>query len=261
MAAPIARKYGYVKDAPDPSDIPYSSRSSKTTPMPPSFSLRKTQPPICDQGPLGSCVGEGCVRAAETVLPKKQSGTSLSVLFAYWNARALEDNTTVDCGCQIRDGIAAFGKFGACVNADWPYDASKVTVQPSKAAFKNALKFKSLSKEKIGEFGTDPGVLGKIKDAVKLGFPVVYGKKVYQSFEAVGSNGVVPQPGANEPLLGGHCEAIIGWNDNLLGDGVGYFEEANSWGTGWGDHGYDWIPYSYVCSVMAMDLWAITKME
>ena len=35
----------------------------------------------------------------------------------------------------------------------------------------------------------------------------------------------------------------------------------NSWGTGWGDHGYGWLPYEYVLRGLAEDFWSILKKE
>lgn len=35
----------------------------------------------------------------------------------------------------------------------------------------------------------------------------------------------------------------------------------NSWGTGWGDAGYGWLPYEYVLKGLAEDFWSILKKE
>jgi len=35
----------------------------------------------------------------------------------------------------------------------------------------------------------------------------------------------------------------------------------NSWGTGWGDQGYGWLPYDYVANKLAMDFWSLLSME
>jgi C1A family cysteine protease len=35
----------------------------------------------------------------------------------------------------------------------------------------------------------------------------------------------------------------------------------NSWGTGWGEGGYGWLPYEYVLGGLAEDFWSILKKE
>ena len=35
----------------------------------------------------------------------------------------------------------------------------------------------------------------------------------------------------------------------------------NSWGTGWGEKGYGWLPYDYVREGLASDFWTCLKQE
>ena len=35
----------------------------------------------------------------------------------------------------------------------------------------------------------------------------------------------------------------------------------NSWGTGWGEVGYGWLPYDYVLNGIATDWWVLVKNE
>ena len=85
------------------------------------------------------------------------------------------------------------------------------------------------------------------------GQPVVFGFRVFASFEsdAVARTGVVPMPGADEALLGGHAVVAVGYDADR-------FVVRNSWGSAWGDDGYCTMPVEYVTDpVLAGDLWVL----
>lgn len=69
--------------------------------------------------------------------------------------------------------------------------------------------------------------------------------------------------------VGGHAIDAVGYDDsrkikNAGPGGVatkGAFLIRNSWGTGWGDKGYGWLPYDYVLNGLAVDWWCLIKGE
>ena len=67
---------------------------------------------------------------------------------------------------------------------------------------------------------------------------------VYDSFLSaqVMKSGKVPMPNKRkETRLGGHCVCMVGYNDiNST------FICANSWGSGWGQNGFFFLPYNYI---------------
>lgn len=68
---------------------------------------------------------------------------------------------------------------------------------------------------------------------------------------------------------GGHAVAAVGYDDKrkIKNSDVGGQETVgallirNSWGTGWGNAGYGWLPYNYVLDGLAVDWWSILKKE
>lgn len=76
----------------------------------------------------------------------------------------------------------------------------------------------------------------QMKEALKQG-PLVGVMDVHESFLHYIS-GVYHSLGADDPVVGGHCITIVGYDDSL-----GAWLIRNSWGTGWGMQGYCWIQY------------------
>ena len=89
------------------------------------------------------------------------------------------------------------------------------------------------------------------------------GISVYESFmsDQATATGIIPMPGANEQLLGGHAIDLVGFNDAMLINGVaGAFIFKNSWSNAWGAAGYGFLPYAYVANTnLASDCWAIVS--
>ena len=69
-------------------------------------------------------------------------------------------------------------------------------------------------------------------------------------------NGIVPMPNIQtEVCLGGHAIVCVGYNETQ-------WIMRNSWGIGWGDKGYFYLPYQYLLdSTLSSDLWDITKIK
>ncbi len=92
--------------------------------------------------------------------------------------------------------------------------------------------------------------------ALAQGIDFVVGFTVYESFEAIGPDGVVPMPRRREQVLGGHDNLCVDYDDNLHG---GCFITRNPWGPGFGDKGYLYFPYGFLASSQfGDDYWSAT---
>jgi C1A family cysteine protease len=226
--------------------------------LPASGSLIETGflPPIWDQGDTGSCTGHGSTRGIEFVRAKQGLPyVDFSRLFPYYNARVAEGDPGQDSGASVGDAIVAHQTYGDCPYADLPTDPTLVTVKPSAAAYADAISHKALTATQVLG-STSASFEYHFKHClVVLGLPVIFGFTVYESFEsdAVASSGIVPMPGANETVEGGHCVAATAYDD-----ATGLVTCDNSWGTSWGQKGRFQIPYAYIFdSSMASDFHAI----
>lgn len=246
--------YGWKRDKKDERDYKYPIKISSGS-LPASVDLRATCSPVRDQGQLGSCTGFAMSVGLREFMENLQGGdfTGLSPLFLYYEERALEGTIGQDSGAEIRDGMKVLQNIGCAPEADDPYDIAKFKDAPSAQAVQDALPFV------IGEYHslTD---LAEMQDCLASGLGFVIGFFVYESFEseAVAKTGIMPMPKPGEQLLGGHAVFVCGYEDDPTWPGGGFLIVKNSWGAGWGDHGYFYMPYMYIQSAYSSDYWTAT---
>jgi C1A family cysteine protease len=220
--------------------------------LPVRFNLRGLCSPVVDQGTIGSCtanaIGSGLLEYLQ--LRAKRALVPVSRLFLYYEERKAEGTIGTDAGACIRDGMQVCQQEGCAPEADWMYDITKFTEAPPQQAYVDAGKIKISSYSRVQD-------LLFAKASIAEGFPVVLGINVFESFEtsAVASHGVVPMPGGQEQCLGGHAVLAVGYDD--------YYKALcvrNSWGTGWGDAGYFYLPYDYWTAGNVTDAWTATTL-
>ena len=255
----INRSYGWKPQLPDHRDRMFLPRVSQ--PSKPTTDLRPQMPSVYDQGQLGSCTANSI--AADVQYDLIRQGLPAfppSRLFIYYNERNMEGTVGQDAGAVIRDGIKSINALGVCDEVLWPYVESQFTVKPPQICYDQASTTKALQYEAVNQD------LESIKQALTQGTPVVIGFTVYESFESlvVAQSGIMPMPGPDESVLGGHAVLIVGANDSqspLNGCPPQCFIVRNSWGTSWGASGYFYAPFGYFTNPnLASDLWAIQVM-
>lgn len=228
-----------------------------TAPPPSPIDLRRYMLPVRDQGSEGSCTGHAGTACLEGILqladrPVNAPLAQLSPAFSYYNNRAMDGTpASQDAGASSLSIAKAFAKFGCCTEADMPYQAGAYRNRPSAAAYTKALAYR------ISHYYQVAGdLLGGVWAILSAGIPCCVGFQVPQSFETgVGSDGKVPQPGANDPILGGHEMCICGWfPDTGAPGGEGWVLCKNSWTAGFGLQGYVLMPTYYFRANLVMDI-------
>jgi C1A family cysteine protease len=255
----MKHRYGWKPDLPGKSRLRVF-RPMAGLPIPPDLDMRPQQPPIFDQGQLGSCTGNGIAGELEAqALGQDLPLTTLSRLFIYYNERAMEGTVSSDAGASISDGIQSVSTQGACPESEWPYDITQFATTPPAQCYTDAMKFLDIGGSSVTQD------LQSIKEVLASSKGIVFGITVYESFEsdAVAQSGIVPMPSKEEQILGGHCVRLVGYTDNgINGIPKQHFIGVNSWGTAWGISGYFAIPYEYVIDQdLASDLWVIEKVS
>ena len=124
-------------------------------------------------------------------------------------------------GQRIRDGIKSLVDKGVCPESMWPYNISKFTKKPSCSCYSTA------GKNEIKQYLSLTDSLSDIKECHALGYPVVFGFTVYESFmsEQVAQTGIMPMPAPNEVVEGGHAIISAGHDDSKKALII-----RNSWG-------------------------------
>ncbi|NDE17154.1 peptidase [bacterium] len=216
--------------------------------VPPRIDLRPRMIPVYDQGALGSCTANAFCAAVAFVL----NGFLGSRLFLYYNERLLENTTGEDAGALMSDGLRALQQYGLVPEKLWPYQTTRFNVRPTPSCYSTALLHRVVSAARVRQDAAS------MRAVLASGYPFAVGIAVYESFEsdAAAATGRVPMPNpSRERLLGGHAVLCVGYDDAR-----GAWIMRNSWGTGWGDKGYFYLPYPYLIDpTLTSDLFVIYR--
>lgn len=225
----IAHGTGYIKSLRKLTKVHESLRS---TDLPVSFDLRAMGDvsPIKDQGQCGSCWAHATTESLEdAILFAGNPGMQLS-------AQQMTGCNSAQFGCDGGEMNAAdyLVTPGLALDKDFPYQGSDAC----KKNLKTAAQAKSWAY--IGKDDNTAPTTDEIKAAL-----VTHGS-VFVTVAAGGSdwNGQAEMTDCSGTGVD-HMVEIVGWNTK------GEWIMRNSWGTGWGDAGFAYMPFG--CDEIATD--------
>lgn len=247
---------GWKPEPPSIKDYRFSTSPMRAEPIPPQSPDRRAlghNGPVMDQGDIGSCVG--CSTAYGVAFLRRTDRDNLSTLysalFQYYEARVADGMQweKIDAGAYIRDSMDRLRAVGIPPASNWKYNAKLFAKKPTPSVYKAAKAWKLGAHYKIMS-------LTELLRALASNCAVVGGISVYDSMmtPAVERTGVVPMPRQSEEMLGGHAVYFDHYSQATR-----LIRFQNSWGEGWGDNGYGYIPFEYFRPDLADDFWAMVN--
>jgi C1A family cysteine protease len=286
-----SKGFGWIPDFPDfrdytedtkevreilgPAGLPAGGRARASrnhrAAAPASVDLREWASAVEDQGSLGSCTAQAGAGVIE-YYERKAFGRHIdaSRLFLYKVTRNLM-KMKGDTGAYLRLTMGAMVLFGVPPEPYWPYtdNEQEFDKEPPAFCYAFAQNYKTIKYYRHDPpSAARPQVLERLKTHLAAGHPAMFGFTVYSSIEQAAATGRIPYPSAREKIEGGHAVVAIGYDDKMAiqnkaggAQAKGALLIRNSWGTGWGEQGYGWLPYQYILGGLAEDFWSVLKKE
>ncbi len=218
-------------------------------PLPPAFDsvqpadavdLRKYCTPVGDQGQTSRCAAFAWTHATELVNNLKGGSTPrLSPTYSMLEFQRMQgdaqDYTYAYTGGDGTVGGPDPGRVlaeqGTCRQELWP-DSSEAPATSERVLISDA--------EKHRLDGTPhPIALEDVRKALSAGCPVQVSVNTGPAFADIGRDGMVNAAEAPSGRHGRHAMLIVGYTGN-------FYILKNSWGEGWGDKGYCYVPKNVI---------------
>ena len=211
----------------------WSDYEDQTRSLPQSVDLSGNFPFPGNQGVQRSCVGWSVsyLKSYQERVEERWGfthGTRFSPAWIYNQINAGRDE-----GSHPLHAMELIQARGAATWATMPYSAADYLTQPSVSAIEEARNYLGGAIQTIGSVQT-------YKAALAHRVPFVLGMPVHRSFHGLSGRNPVYNDLSGEPE-GGHAVVVVGYDEDRFG---GAFKVLNSWGAGWGDQGFFWLPYA-----------------
>ena len=238
---------------------PLDPSRSKRRRHPTSVDLREYLPCAQDQGILNTSTAFA-VLALVGYFEARTCGRVLSASRLFLHQMALKllrlrGNANID----LRTTFKALVRFGTPPEAYWPYDANHFQLDPTDAfLFSFSRDYETIRYLRLDTSDGDR-TLHLVKSFLAAGFALVFGFSVPGSLTTEADIGYRPH---FDSILGGQAVLAVGYDDSRrIASDTGALLFRSSWGVQWGEHGYGWLPYSYVTNQSAVDFWTALRPE
>jgi len=236
--------------------------------LPGAVDLREGFLPVRDQGPLNACTSFAAIALFEHgMIREGRRPHPGSPMFLYAVQRELLQERG-DTGSYLRTSMEALALAGACPEKYWPYLPERLDASPPSFCYAVADNFEALTYYRLDPPGLHPRELLRVlKLHLARGLPVMFGCRLFPGLSAAAEHGTIAEPMPGEPITLEHAFVAAGYDDEqvtcdasgCIRTGRGALRVRSSWGTGWADEGYAWLPYGYVLRGLTRDFWVLVS--
>ena len=235
------QKYPVMEDWPDPQR--WHVKVDEKLPVFVDYSVNVKR--IYNQGAEGSCVGFGYKMAIQVMrFFDDHAWPEFSARGIYDMAKVIdndelgEEDYLKQSGTTLAAASRVVKKYAVVPDGDLGYVPNEEVLLTEETW----VQLMSLGRPNcISEYRSimvKGSLIDSLKYAVWKGFAVPIGWWISDGWLTVGTDGIVTEQGGN---LGGHCVTAVGYSDATQ-----RFKIVNSWGPGWGQKGFGYLPYSAV---------------
>lgn len=238
-------------DLPDARDYIFTGAVSG---LPRRVDLRRFAGAVENQQNTNSCTANAGVSACEIWMDRAKKPVDFSRLFLYYNEREEYPHLHgQDNGAYMRDICRCLNKQGVCLESSWPFAIWDIHTKPPQSCYDEANMYKVGRYERIENHEVD-----KVKAALAMGCPVLVGMYLREPFfnlpaEENNFQWYIQQSYPTRPQIGSHAMLIVGYDDDTA-----HWIIENSWGTGWANQGYGFVPQGFAQQDIH-DLWVFTS--
>lgn len=233
---------GLLIDNKPNNEILFSTVVKADTNLPDRVSLRQYASPIRNQGTTGFCwafAAAGLKAIQESI----ETGRTheLSPLYIASKGKAIDGRPNTE-GSVTSVMYQVLSDNGTVAEKDYPF-----------SDYKGGLNFPYKDLTKAYHYKTDKIITKlrtpqEIMQALAMNKPVTIGLIVAKNiYDLLNNRDKYISMPVGSMIIGGHKTVLTGYDKTLTHNGhTGFFDYMNSWGIGWGDQGYAWLPFDYI---------------
>ena len=225
--------------------------------LPASVDLRAAWWAIDDQEDTGSCVGwataEGVVRYHMWKAGKLAKNVQLSPRFVWMGSKETDQFTTrpetfiEEAGTTLKAAMDIVRKYGAVKMSVLPFHITTKMYTGNE----NAL-YAAAAQLKVASYFNLQRNLNQWKSWLAANGPILVGLSVDHTWDNAAATGGNIDAFMPNTVRGGHAVAVVGYTAS------GRFIVRNSWGTGWGDHGFGYVSPAYIAAGFFDESYGVT---